>query len=66
MKMIISSVAYILETPSDLMQKIRSEANYWSEGDENICLTTEQAMEIEELHPFLKDIPTGCDIIVSK
>jgi hypothetical protein len=68
MEMFISKVAYIVGTPAALMDKIRSECNNWADGDENICLTFEDAMdlEIDELKPFLQDLSEGCDIIISK
>ncbi len=68
MEMFMSKVAYIVGTPTALMDKIRSECNNWAAGGENICLTFEDAMdlEIDELKPFLKDIPDGCDIIISE
>ncbi len=61
-----SKVIYVMGAPAELMDKIRREADYWAEGDENICMNFDQAMEIEELVPFLKERQEGCDVIVSK
>ncbi len=57
---------YVMGTSCELMDKIRREANYWSDGDENICLTFDEAMEVEELHPYIQDIKNAGDVIVSK
>jgi peptidoglycan/xylan/chitin deacetylase (PgdA/CDA1 family) len=60
-----SKVIYIMEAGCELMDKIRQESNYWAERDENICLTFDDAMEVEELVPLLKEFDGGCDVIVS-
>jgi len=56
---------YVMETPCELMDKIRSNSNYWADGDENICLTFEEAIEIEELKPLLDNIKNAGDVIIS-
>ena len=60
------NVLYVLECGATLMDKIRRTASYWAEGDENICLTAEQAAEIEELSGIMGQHPNfDGDVIVS-
>lgn len=67
MKAEIEKIVYITGVPSSLMDKVRSEKNTWAEGEENLCLNFECAMEIEEIAPLLEALETngGCDVILS-
>jgi len=67
MRIEVHPVIYITDCPYDLMDKIRTESYPWSEGQCNICLTYEEAMEIEELKPVLAlTDQSGCDVIISE
>lgn len=62
----ISRVIYVTDAGASLMDKIRDEVNCWSEGDENLCLTGEDAMTITELAEVIGGMSCNCDVIVSK
>ena len=64
MEAVITKATYIMGAPASLMDKIRENANYWADGDTNICLTFEQAVEIPELKSMLDEKVDG-DVIVS-
>jgi hypothetical protein len=60
-------VIYIHRAGAWLMDKIMREGSYWAYGDENICMTVDDAMEIPELRQVLSgNITTGCDVIISR
>ena len=59
------TTTYIMGASDALMDKVRAEANAWAEGDDNICMTFEDAMEVEELTPLLRNITNGGDVILS-
>jgi hypothetical protein len=61
----ISNALYIMGASCELMEKVRKETDNWAESNTNICMTYEQAVEIEELRPYLKET-FGCDVILSK
>ena len=66
MKTEVNEVIYVMEVGAQLMDKIRRECSYWGDGDENICMTFEEAITNKELRKALKPHKGGCDVIVSK
>lgn len=60
------NVIYVMEVGAQLMDKIQRECSCWSDGNENICLTFEEAITNKELRKALKPYKGGCDVIVSK
>lgn len=66
MRVDVNKVVYVTEAGARLMDKIRRECSCWADGNENICLTFEEAGENSELRKVLKDCEGGCDVIVSK
>jgi hypothetical protein len=65
MKTEVNEVIYIMEAGAQLMDKIRRECNCWAEGDENLCLMSEEAETLPELAEVLKGV-ANCDVIVSR
>ncbi len=65
MKVEISKVVYIMGVSCSLMDKVRRGVNSWAEGNENICMTFEEALDVEELQPLLEGIQDGGDVILS-
>lgn len=62
----IHNTVYLAGASCALMDQVRREANYWAEGDESVCMTFEDAMEIKALAPFLDDIKEDRgDVILS-
>ena len=59
-------VVYVMEAGAQLMDKIRRECSCWADGDENICMTFEDAITNKELRKALKPYKGNCDVIVSK
>ena len=59
-------VIYVMEAGAKLMDKIRRDCSYWADGNENICLTFDEAINNKELCKALKPHKGGCDVIVSK
>lgn len=59
-------VIYVMEAGEQLMDKIRRKCSCWADGDENICMTFEDAITNKELRKALKPYKGGCDVIVSK
>jgi hypothetical protein len=57
-------VIYIMDTPPELLEKIRYEGEHWADGSENICMTFEDAFEFDELKPFLNVLTAG-DVVIS-
>lgn len=57
---------YIMDTDAEVMETIRESGKAWANGDENLCMTYEDAMEVPELAKVLKKLKGGCDVIVSK
>jgi hypothetical protein len=69
-----------MEAGAQLMDKIRRECSCWADGNENICLTFDEAETLPELAEVLKGVAInnkelrkalkpykgGCDVIVSK
>jgi hypothetical protein len=55
-----------MEAGAQLMDKIRRDCSYWADGNENICLTFDEAINNKELRNALKPYTGGCDVIVSK
>ena len=65
MEVAIHKTVYVMGAPYDLMDKVRSTVNSWADGDENICMTFEEALEIDELKALLEPIQDGGDVILS-
>ena len=59
-------VIYVMEAGVQLMDKIRRECSYCADGNENICMTFEEAITNKELRKALKPYKGGCDVIVSE
>ena len=66
MKTEVNKVIYVMEAGAQLMDKIRRECSCWADGDENICMTFEDAITNKELRKALKPYKGGCDVIVSE
>lgn len=66
MKTEVNKVIYVMEAGAQLMDKIRRECSCWADGDENICMTFEDAITNKELRRALKPYKGGCDVIVSE
>ena len=66
MKTEVNEVIYVMEAGAQLMDKIRRECPCWADGDENICMTFEDAITNKELRKALKPYKGGCDVIVSE
>jgi hypothetical protein len=62
----VNKVIYVMEAGAQLMDKIRRECSCWADGDENICMTFEDAITNKELRRALKPYKGGCDVIVSE
>lgn len=65
MKTEVNKVVYVMEAGAELMDKIRRECSCWADGDENLCLTSEEAETLPELAEVLNGV-ADCDVIVSK
>ena len=65
MKIQVSPVIYIMGASCALMDKVRRECSSWADGDENICMTFEEACEVDELKPLLKDHLDASDVVLS-
>lgn len=65
MKVQIHPTIYVMGASCELMDKVRANTNSWAEGNENICMMFEEAIEIEELKPLLNGIKDGGDVILS-
>ena len=65
MKVAVHKTVYVMGAPCALMDKVRSTANPWADGDENICMTFEEALEVDELKALLEPIQDGGDVILS-
>ena len=65
MKVEMYKVAYIMEAGAELMDRIRRECSCLADGDENLCLTSEEAETLPELAEALNGV-ANCDVIVSK
>lgn len=59
-------VIYVMEAGAQLMDKIRRECSCWADGNENLCMTFEDAITNKELRKALKPYKGGCDVIVSE
>jgi len=66
MKTEVNEVIYVMEAGAQLMDKILRDCSYWADGNENICLTFDEAINNKELRKALKPYKGGCDVIVSK
>lgn len=66
MKTEVNEVIYVMEAGAQLMDKIRRDCSCWADGNENICMTFEEAITNKELRKALKPYTGGCDVIVSK
>ena len=66
MKVEIHKTVYVTGASCALLDKVRGEVNSWADGDENVCMTFEDALGVEELKPLLKDIRDGGDVILSR
>lgn len=66
MKTEVNEVIYVMEAGAQLMDKIRRECSCWADGDENICMTFEDAITNKELRKALEPYKGGCDVIVSE
>ena len=55
-----------MDASAEVMKAIRETGHAWADGDENLCLTYEDALEIPELARVLKRFKGGCDVIVSR
>jgi hypothetical protein len=63
----VNKVIYVMETGAQLMDKIRRECSCWADGNENICLTFDEAETLPELAEVLKGVAiANCDVIVSR
>jgi hypothetical protein len=60
-----NKVIYVMRVPDDLMDKIRNETESWADGNQNICLMYEDALEIEEIRPLIENIKDAGDVIFS-
>jgi len=65
MKIAIHKTIYVMGASFDLMDKVRRKVNSWADGAENICMTFEEALTIDELKPMLEPIRDGGDVILS-
>jgi len=61
----IAQVHYVCGVSRSMMDKIRAKTNSWAEGNDNICLTAEEALTIDELKLLLPAGPIG-DVIISR
>lgn len=59
-------VVYVMEAGEQLMDKIRRECSYWADGNENVCMTFDEAITNKELCKALKPYKGDCDVIVSE
>ena len=59
-------VVYVMEAGEQLMDKIRRECSCWADGNENVCMTFEEAITNKELRKALKPYKGDCDVIVSE
>ena len=66
MKTEVNKVVYIMEAGAQLMDKIRRECSCWADGNENLCMTFDEAINNRELRKALKPYKGSCDVIVSK
>jgi hypothetical protein len=67
MKITVNKVVYVMEVGAQLMDKIRRECSCWADGNENLCLTFDEAETLPELAEVLKGVAiANCDVIVSK
>lgn len=66
MKTEVNKVIYVMEAGAQLMDKIRRECSCWADGNENLCMTFEDAITNKELRKALKPYKGGCDVIVSE
>ena len=66
MKTEVNKVIYVMEVGAQLMDKIQRDCSYWADGNENICMTLEEAIANKELRKALKSYKGGFDVIVSK
>jgi len=62
----VNKVIYVMEAGAQLMDKIRRECSCWADGNENLCMTFEDAITNKELRKALKPYKGGCDVIVSE
>ena len=67
MRINIYPTVYIMEIPDALMDKIQKERNCWAIGEEQLCLTLEEALEVDELKAVIGTIvcEEGADVILS-
>lgn len=65
MKILTYNIVNVIRVPCALMDKVRTEVNTWAQGDNDVCLTLEDALEVEELAPLLSHIQPGSDVILS-
>ena len=65
MEVVIHKAVYVMGASHALMDKVRRTANSWADGDENICMTFEEALEVDELKALLEPIRDGGDVILS-
>lgn len=57
---------YVTGATNALLDELRM-MNNWAEGDENVCMTFDQACEHPALLPFLTaSAHSGCDVVVSR
>ena len=67
MKAQVFRTIYIMDAGAEVMEAIRENGHAWANGDENLCMTYEDALEIPELARVLKRVTQrGCDVIVSR
>jgi len=71
MELLVSTVVYITGAPLDLLTELRTSGNSWADGDDNICLPYDEALEFPELAELLVEkgrehALSGCDVIVSR
>ena len=70
----VHPTVYIMGASCGLMDRLISQSNSWAEGDDNICLVDEEALEIPELARALEEyeasgdlLPlSGYDVVVSR
>ena len=61
----VDHVIYVYGATREFIDELRQDVNSWADGQDNVCLTFEDAMEVDALKEVLKDIKVAGDVIVS-
>jgi hypothetical protein len=56
MKVEIVEIICVFDVPDSLMDKVRANTDYWADGENNLCVSFDEAMTISELQEELKNI----------